>query len=69
MGVTRAKQEKAKGRYRPAMAEKTVKKPIAIKEGLSQPAGRGAGFLLWGLIFVTVLNLGMVLGSLVLFAP
>ena len=51
------------------MAEKTVKEPIAMEKGLSQLAAKGAGFLLWGLIFVTVLNLVMILGSLVLFAP
>jgi hypothetical protein len=30
---------------------------------------RGTGFLLWGWIVVTALNLGMVTASLVLFAP
>ncbi len=39
------------------------------KENLSQSTEKGAGFLLWGLIAVTVLNLGMIFGSLVLFAP
>ncbi len=39
------------------------------KENLSQSTEKGAGFLFWGLIFVTVLNLSMILGSLALFAP
>lgn len=30
---------------------------------------RGTGFLLWGWVVVTALNLGMVTASLVLFAP
>ncbi len=45
------------------MTDKTV------KENSSQLVERGAGFLFWGLIAVTVLNLGMILGSLALFAP
>lgn len=33
------------------------------------PADKGTGFLFWGWVAVTILNLGMVSGSLVLFAP
>lgn len=39
------------------------------KETSSQPSEKGEGFLFWGLIFVTALNVGMVLWSLNLFAP
>ena len=33
------------------------------------PADRGTGFLFWGWIVVTLLNLGMVSVSLAIFAP
>lgn len=39
------------------------------KDDAVQPADRGAGFLFWGWIVVTLLNLGMVTASLVTFAP
>ncbi len=45
------------------MAEKTV------KENSLQPAERGAGFLLWGWVFVTILNMAMVIGSVAIFGP
>jgi hypothetical protein len=34
-----------------------------------QPIDKGTGFLFWGWIVVTLLNLGMVSVSLALFAP
>jgi hypothetical protein len=36
---------------------------------ISGDADTGTGFLLWGWIVVSVLNLGMVIASLALFAP
>lgn len=51
------------------MTEKTGKEPGEVQEELPRPTERGAGFLLWGLIFVTVLNLGMIIGALAWFAP
>ena len=40
-----------------------------INDDAVQPAGRGTGFLFWGWIVVTLLNLGMVIVSLAMFAP
>lgn len=40
-----------------------------INDDAVQPAGRGTGFLFWGWIVVTLLNLGMVTVSLAIFAP
>ena len=44
------------------MAENTIEEPIVEGE-------KGAGFLFWGLIFVAVLNLAMVIGALAIFGP
>jgi hypothetical protein len=38
-------------------------------EAAFQPADDGTGFLFWGLIVVTALNLGMVTIALTIFAP
>lgn len=38
-------------------------------EAAFQPAERGTGFLFWGWIVVTALNLGMVTIALAMFAP
>ncbi len=46
--------------------EKTT---LAINDGAIQPADNGAGFLFWGWIVVTILNLGMVSVSLAIFSP
>ncbi len=51
------------------MGENTAQESGRVKEDLSQPTEKGTSFLIWGLIFVTVLNLGMVFGALALFAP
>ena len=48
------------------MTETTSK---AKDKAASQPADKGTGFLFWGWVVVSILNLGMVAGSLVLFAP
>ena len=40
-----------------------------VGDGALRPADRGTGFLFWGWIVVTLLNLGMVSVSLALFAP
>ena len=40
-----------------------------INDDAVQPAGRGTGFLFWGWIVVTILNIGMVGISLAIFAP
>ncbi len=51
------------------MVVETVNKPIVVGKVVFQPVDGGASLLFWGLIFVTVLNLGMIIGALVLFAP
>ncbi len=40
-----------------------------INDDALQPADSGTGFLFWGWIVVTLLNLGMVSISLAVFAP
>lgn len=47
------------------MAEKTT----AVEKSLPQPDEKGTGFLLWGWVFVTILNMAMVIGALALFGP
>ena len=40
-----------------------------IDDDALRPADRGTGFLFWGWMVVTLLNLGMVSVSLAVFAP
>jgi len=40
-----------------------------INDDAAQPPGRGTGFLFWGWIVVTLVNLGVVAVSLAVFAP
>jgi hypothetical protein len=46
-----------------------VKTTSEVKDNAIQPADKGTGFLFWGWIVVTILNLGMVSVSLAIFAP
>jgi hypothetical protein len=62
-------EKKRKKGISPAMVERNIKESTALEDSLSQPAEKGAGFLLWGWVIVTVLNLGMIITSLALFAP
>lgn len=41
----------------------------AENESATTQAEKGTGFLLWGWVIVTILNLGMVSVSLAIFAP
>jgi hypothetical protein len=40
-----------------------------IADNAGEPVDKGTGFLFWGWIVVTLLNLGMVTVSLAIFAP
>jgi len=53
------------GRYGLVMAKMTSE----IDGDALRPADSGTGFLFWGWILVTLLNLGMVSVSLAVFAP
>ena len=46
-----------------------VKTTSEVNDNAIQPADKGTGFLFWGWIVVTILNLGMVSVSLAIFAP
>ncbi len=47
------------------MAEKAT----AVEKDLPQPDEKGTFFLLWGWVFVTILNMTMVIGALALYGP